>query len=63
MKKWSLIDKAFLLKRSTPFVSLDLDILLTFADKLTLVTFEEGEQIFPIEQEAHRMYFIGKGDV
>ncbi|MFI0435174.1 MAG: cyclic nucleotide-binding domain-containing protein [Parachlamydiaceae bacterium] len=63
MKYLTLIDKAFLLKRTTPFSSLDLDLLLTVADKLTLVVFDPGDYIFAIEEEANRMYFIAKGKV
>jgi len=63
MKKLNLIDKAFLLKRTSIFESLDLDVLLAFADKLAVITYDDGDTIFPIAQEAHRMYFIAKGIV
>lgn len=63
MKKLNLIDKAFLLKRTPLFESLDLDVLLAFADKLAVVSFDAGDVIFPFGEEAHRMYFIGKGTV
>lgn len=63
MKYLTLIDKAFLLKRTIPFSSLDLDLLLTVADKLGLVAFEPGDYIFVLEEEANRMYFIVKGQV
>jgi signal-transduction protein with cAMP-binding, CBS, and nucleotidyltransferase domain len=63
MKKQTLIDKAFLLKRTTLFNALDLDLLLAIADKLGMVQFDPGEVIFPINQDAHRMYFIAKGTV
>lgn len=63
MKRLTLIDKAFLLKRTVPFSALDLDLLLTIADKLVLVMFDSGDEIFVIGEEANRMYFIVKGEV
>lgn len=63
MKPLTLIDKAFLLKRTPPFSTLDLDLLLTIADKLGLVVFDAGDYVFAIGEEANRMYFIVKGEV
>lgn len=63
MKRLTLIDKAFLLKRTPLFSALDLDLLLTIADKLGLVAFEPKDWIFVAEEEANRMYFIVKGMV
>ena len=63
MKRLTLIDKAFLLKRTAPFSTLDLDLLLTIADKLGLVVFDPDDYIFVIGEEANRMYFIVKGQV
>lgn len=63
MKHFNLIDKAFLLKRTPLFSMLDLDLLLTIADKLTLATFDSGEFVFHCDQDGHRMYFIAKGKV
>lgn len=63
MKRLTLIDKAFLLKRTAIFSALDLDLLLTVADKLGLVISEPGEVIFFSGEEANRMYFIVKGQV
>jgi CRP/FNR family transcriptional regulator, cyclic AMP receptor protein len=63
MKNLTLIEKAFLLKRTVPFSVLDLDLLLTIADKLGLVRFDPGDYIFLNEEEANRMYFIVKGQV
>ncbi len=63
MKRLTLIDKAFLLKRTAPFSALDLDLLLTIADKLGHVVFDPGDYIFVIEEEANRMYFIVNGQV
>lgn len=63
MKRLTLIDKAFLLKRTPLFSALDLDLLLTIADKLLLVAFKAGEYIFLPQEEANRMYFIIKGQV
>lgn len=63
MKKLTLIDKAFLLKRTPLFETLDLNLLLAVADKLGVVTYEAGEPIFNTQEEAFRMYFIVQGDV
>jgi CRP-like cAMP-binding protein len=63
MKTWTLIDKAFALKKSALFSDLDLDLLLAIGDKMNTTHFEEGQIIFPINQEAHRMYFIAEGSV
>lgn len=63
MSKITLIDKAFFLKRTPLFNGLDLDLLLAIADKLQVATFEKGETVFAINEEAFRMYFIVKGSV
>lgn len=63
MKRLTLIDKAFLLKRTAPFSALNLDLLLTIADKLGLLIFEPDDDIFVMGEEANRMYFIVKGQV
>jgi CRP/FNR family transcriptional regulator, cyclic AMP receptor protein len=63
MKQLTLIDKAFLLKRTYPFAGLDLDLLLGVADKLSLVTYDPGDFVFVMNEEANRMYFILKGQV
>lgn len=63
MKRLTLIDKAFLLKRTAPFSTLDLDLLLTIADKLGLVILDPGDYVFVFEEEANRMYFIIKGQI
>ncbi len=63
MKKLGLIDKAFLLKRTPLFATLDLDLILTCADKLGISTFETDEIIFEKGEEAHRMFFIAKGQI
>lgn len=63
MKKLGLIDKAFILKRTPLFQTLDLDLILTCADKLGISTFEKEEIIFEIGEEAHRMFIVAKGSV
>lgn len=63
MKKLTLIDKAFLLKRTPLFSSLDLDLLLTVGDKLGLIVSSAGDTLFTTNEEANRMYFIVKGQV
>lgn len=61
MKKLTLIDRAFFLKRLPLFSMLDLDILLAIADKLNIVAFESDQTIFGINEDAYRMYFVVKG--
>lgn len=63
MKHLTLIDKAFLLKRTTLFSSLDLDMLLIIADKLVLAAFDSDEYLFVAGEQAHRMYFIVTGAI
>lgn len=63
MKKLSLIDKAFVLKRTPLFSELDLDLILTIADKLGISVFEENETVFLFGDEATKMYFVVKGQL
>lgn len=63
MNTITLIDKAFFLKKTLMFNTLDLDLLLAIADKLQVVSFESQESIFDPGEEAHRMYFIVRGEV
>lgn len=63
MKRITLIDKAFLLKKTPLFGSLDLDLLLPIADKLTLSEYDAGEIIFGIGEQANRMFLIVRGFV
>ncbi len=63
MKPLTLIDKAFLLKRTPLFSALDLDLILTIADMLGTVTFEVNDSAFFVNEEANRMYFIVQGEV
>lgn len=63
MKRLTLIDKAFLLKRTQPFATLDLDLLLSIADKLNPVEYDPNDFVFVVNEEANRMYFVVKGQV
>lgn len=63
MKKLNIIDKAFLLKKSSLFSALDLDLLLTIADKMELHSFKENECIFTSGQEGKNMFLIVQGSV
>lgn len=63
MKRLNLIDKAFLLKRTALFGSLDLDLLLAIADKFNLASCDAGDLIFPSGQDVHRLYVVAKGTV
>lgn len=63
MNSLNLINKAFFLKRTPIFASLNLDMLLTIADKLGALTIGPKETIFSLDEEANRMYFIVDGKV
>lgn len=63
MRTLTLIDKAFLLKKTTLFGSLDLDLLLTIADKLGSMNYKLGDIIFSRAQDASVMYLIANGTV
>ncbi|NGX53541.1 MAG: CRP-like cAMP-activated global transcriptional regulator [Chlamydiae bacterium] len=63
MKALNLIEKAFLLKKTAFFHELDLDLVLSIADKLDLNTFSPDTAIFSIGQETHHMYLIVEGKV
>lgn len=63
MKPLTLIDKAFILKRTPLFTALSLDLLLSIADKLNPVAFEANDYVFVANEEANRMYFIVKGQI
>lgn len=63
MKPLTLIDKALLLKRTPLFASLNLDLLLSVSDRLSLIAFQDNDYIFFSNEEANRLYFIVKGTV
>ncbi|MEI6531300.1 MAG: cyclic nucleotide-binding domain-containing protein [Chlamydiota bacterium] len=63
MQKSSLIEKAFLLKKTTLFAGVDLDLLLSLADKATMGTFEAQEPIFGACQEGSRLYVVADGRI
>lgn len=59
----SLIDKALFLKKSSLFSSLHLDMLLTIADKMELLSFRENEKVFSFHEETQHLYFLLQGEV
>ena len=61
MKALSLIEKVMHLKNTVLFREVDLDLLLTIADKLNTSHFNEGETVFHVQQEGHRMYWLIHG--
>ncbi|NGX55213.1 MAG: Cyclic AMP receptor protein [Chlamydiae bacterium] len=63
MKPLNLIEKAFLLKKTAFFRELDLDLVLTIADKLELTTYSPSTPIFCSGQETYHMYLIVEGRV
>lgn len=63
MTKLTLIDRAFLLKKTPLFSALDLDLVLAIADKWQVMSFDPDTTIFGINEEAYRLYFIVQGTV
>lgn len=63
MKPLTLIDKAFLLKRTPLFAMLDLDLLLVISDKLEMLRLDEGDVIFAVGDPGTRVYFVVKGTI
>ena len=63
MRNLHLIDKAFFLKKSSLFGALDLDLLLSIADKMESMYYRPLDIIFQPGQNAHRMYLIIAGYV
>lgn len=61
MSNLTLIDKAFFLRRTPLFNTLDFDLLLAIADKLQTMSYEKGQTIFRVDEQAFRMFFIVKG--
>ena len=59
----SLIEKAFFLKKVRIFHELDLELLLSIAEKLHEDDYDAGEKIFTTGQVANRIYFIAQGTV
>ena len=63
MRSLNLIDKAFLLKKTNLFGSLDLDLLLSIADKVESLHFRAADKVFQIDHEGSRMYLIAAGQI
>ncbi len=63
MTQLNLIDKAFLLKKTELFGSLDLDLLLTLSDKMELRHYNDEDLIFRKGQDANQMYLVVSGEV
>ncbi|AEJ77199.1 cyclic nucleotide-binding domain-containing protein [Chlamydia trachomatis] len=59
----NLIDKAFLLKKTFLFASLDMDVLLSIADKSEVMLFKAGSEIFSEGQPSFSLYVIAEGCV
>lgn len=63
MKELSLIETAFLLKKTDLFQELDLDMLISIADKAHQDIYDPKEEVFITGQKAYRFYIIAKGSV
>lgn len=63
MRRTTLIDKAFLLKKSPLFKDLDLDLLLSIAEKIQILEYKENHIIFNANQKAEHLFFIISGSV
>jgi CRP/FNR family transcriptional regulator, cyclic AMP receptor protein len=62
-KNYTLIDKAFVLKKTPMFSSLELDLLLPIADKMHPTHVPAEEVIFGAGEQAYSMFFITEGTV
>lgn len=63
MQRLTLIDRAFFLKRTLVFSTLDFDLLLAIADKLSVASFDPDEPVFGYNEDAYHMYFILNGTI
>lgn len=59
----NLVDKAFLLKKTAIFNSLDMDFLLAISDKSDIVMFKPNAYIFSEGQQSFSLYIISEGFV
>ncbi|EPP35694.1 cyclic nucleotide-binding domain protein [Chlamydia ibidis] len=59
----NLIDRAFLLKKTMIFNSLDMDLLLAISDKTEIMVFKPGSKIFSKRQSGFSLYIIAEGYV
>lgn len=59
----NLIEKSLLLKETALFASLELELLLTIAEKLTRQPCQPGQLLFPYGAEANLLYLIAGGEV
>lgn len=59
----NLIDKAFLLKKTSLFNALDLDLLLTISDHMEVLKYKENEKVFQPDQAGNKMFFIVEGSI
>ncbi len=62
-KIMNLIDKAFLLKKTVVFNSLDMDLLLAISDKTEVMLFKPTAKIFSEEDSSFSFYIIAEGYV
>lgn len=63
MKTLTLIEKAFMLKKTILFKEFDLDLLLTIANHMEAINFDQGQRIFNVGQQASNMFLIAKGTI
>ncbi|HEY4255331.1 MAG TPA: cyclic nucleotide-binding domain-containing protein [Chlamydiales bacterium] len=63
MKPFSLIEKAFFLKKVRLFSELDFELLLALAEKLHDDDYDPNEKVFSNGQVANRIYLIAQGTV
>lgn len=62
-KQINLIDKTFLLKKTSLFGNLDLDLLLAISDKMESVVYKRGSACLKLGGTANKMYLITEGSV
>lgn len=63
MRKYSLIEKAFLLKDTPPFENLEDQELFNIADVLETVEFNQGDPVLKKNSVANYLFLVVDGDV
>lgn len=63
MRKYSLIEKAFLLKETPPFENLEDQELFNIADVLATIKFKQGEPVLKKNSIANYLFMVIDGDV
>lgn len=63
MTKLTLVDRAFQLKETAFFSLLDLELLLSVAEKMHALNFSEKQTVFEKGEEVHHLYYLVQGKI